>query len=84
MSRRLTGTLLISISAMLYAARYLSAAIFGSSLTNWDADLFNAMLQYIGQGLTTWSVIALIAGLIYLAWAEVEAASASKKPANHL
>ena len=72
MSRRTTGTLLIVVSTTLYAARYLSAAIFGSSLTNWSAELFNAMLQYVGSGLVTWSVIALIAGLAYLGWAEVE------------
>jgi hypothetical protein len=72
MSRRTTGALLIVISATLYAARYLSAAIFGSSLTNWSAELFNTMLEYVGQGLVIWSITALVAGLIYLAWAELE------------
>ncbi len=73
MSRRTTGTALLSISAILYATRYLSAAIFGSSIQNWNQNLFNAMLEYVGQGPVIWSIIALIAGIIYLVWAEVEA-----------
>ena len=73
MSHRLTGTLLIVVAAILYVARYLSAAIIGSSLTNWNADLFNAMLQFVGRGPVTWSLIALVAGILYLVCAEVEA-----------
>ncbi len=72
MSRRITGTILLFISTLLYIARYLSAAIFGVSLASKDADLFKAMLQYIGPSLGTWSLVALIAGLVYLAWAEFE------------
>ena len=34
--------------------------------------MFNAMLQYIGSGLSNWSIIALVAGIGYLIWAEVE------------
>lgn len=73
MSRRTTGTLLLTVSAILYATRYLAAAIFGSSLTNWSTELFNAMFQNVGPGLTNWSAVALVAGLVYLAWAEYEA-----------
>jgi hypothetical protein len=73
MPRRTTGTLLLGISALLYSTRYLSAAIFGSSLTTWNAKLFNAMLQSVGTELVTLSLIALIAGLAYLVWAEIEA-----------
>ena len=73
MSRRTTGTVLLGISAFLYSTRYLSAAIFGSSLTTWNTKLFNAMLQSVGKELVTLSLIALIAGLAYLVLAEVEA-----------
>ncbi len=72
MSRRTTGTLFILVSAVLYSTRYLSAAIFGSSLQSWGTDLFNAMLRHVGGGLVAWSLIALVAGLSYLAWAEVD------------
>jgi hypothetical protein len=73
MSRRTTGALLILVSSVLYSTRYLAAAIFGSSLQNWSTDLFNAMLRHVGQGLVAWSLIALVAGLSYLVWAEFEA-----------
>jgi arginine exporter protein ArgO len=73
MSRRITGVLFLAISALLYSARFITAAIFGSSLANWSSDLFNAMLQYVGKGLVTWSVVALVAGILYLVWAEFEA-----------
>ena len=79
MSRRTTGTMLLAVSAGLYAARYLTAATFGSSLSNWDANLFKAMLQYIGPGLVNWSIIALVAGIIFLVWAEVEEFLKSRK-----
>lgn len=72
MSRRTTGTILLAISAVLYATRYLSAAIIGSSFLNWSANLFNTMLEYIGPGLVNWSLIALTVGIIYLVWAEIE------------
>lgn len=79
MSRRTTGTVLLAISALLYAARYLSAAIYGSSSASWSAELFNAMLQYIGPGLARWSLAALVVGIVYLGWAELNAMRASGK-----
>jgi hypothetical protein len=72
MPRRTAGISMIIVSAMLYATRYLAAAIFGSGVISWSQELFQAMLQYIGQGLTIWSVVALVAGISYLVWAEVD------------
>lgn len=71
MSRRATGALFIVAAALLYATRYLAAAIFGSALSSHNADLFNAMLQYTGQGLVIWCRVALLAGIFYLVWAEL-------------
>jgi len=79
MSRRTTGTLLLAISALLYAARYLSAAIFSAGLKGWSAELYQSMLQYVGKDLLIWSVIALFAGIIYLSWAEVETLREAKR-----
>ena len=73
MSHRITGVVLIAIAAMLYSTHYLSAAIFATGISSWNADLFNAMRQYIGNGLTRWSLVALIVGVIYLVWAEASA-----------
>lgn len=72
MSRRTTGALLLVVSTILYMTRYLTAAILGSSTQGWSADLFAAMLQHVGYDLTTWSLVALIAALVYLIGAEVE------------
>ena len=70
MSRRSTGTILIAVSAFLYAAHFIAAAIFGSGVLSWDAGLFKAMLEYTDHGLHSASLISLIGGVLYLIWAE--------------
>lgn len=72
MKRRTTGTILLLVAAFLYGIRYLSAAIFGSNVNSWNGELFKSMLSYIGKGPTNLSILALILGLIYLVWAEIE------------
>jgi len=72
MSRRAAGIVLVACAALLEAARYLTAAVFGSNVSGWDADLFQAMLQYVGSGLVLWSRVLLIVGIVYLVWAEVQ------------
>ncbi len=79
MSRRTTGTILLFISALLYATRYLSAAIFGSGVSSWSQELFQAMLINVGREPAVFSAISLIAGLAYLIWAELEARSQRKR-----
>ncbi len=60
----IVGGMLLWISAFLYAARYMAAALFmGPGLKNWDVRLFQAAYRYVGNGLTTWAMLALIAGL---------------------
>ena len=71
MGRRAAGVGFCFIAAFLYSARYISAAIFGSGVVSWNADLFNGMLQYVGNSLTILSVIALAVGIVYLTWAEI-------------
>ena len=71
MSRRTTGFGFIFIAAMLFGIRYLAAAIYGSSQTSWNSDLFGALLSYVDQGITPVIIIALILGVIYLLWAEL-------------
>ena len=72
MSRRTTGVMFLFVAALLYSTRYLAAAIFGSGISSWSSQLFNAMLLNVGPGFLTWSRIAFVAGLVYLVWAEVE------------
>ena len=71
MSRRATGILFLAISAFLYATQFIAAAIWGTGFTSWNAEHFNNLLGYVDQGLTTWSIVALVIGVIYLLWGEI-------------
>lgn len=71
MSRRKVGVSFLAISAFLYATRFMAAAVWGSGFSTWNTKNFSALLRYVDQGLTTWSVVALVAGLVYLVWAEI-------------
>ena len=76
MQKRTVGIILLCISAFLYGLRYLSAAIFGSNVDSWSRSIFTDMLDYVGIGPLVLSVIALIAGIIYLISAELESSIA--------
>ncbi|WP_042273420.1 hypothetical protein [Faecalimicrobium dakarense] len=70
MNRRGTGAIFCLISAILFSTRYISAAIFSSNVSSWDAELFSHMLGYVGNTLTTLSGISLVIGIVYLILAE--------------
>ena len=72
MNRRATGTIFCLIAAILYATRYLSAAIFMSGISSWSNNLFTSGLNYVGGTLTTFSTISLVVGIAYLVLAEFE------------
>lgn len=71
MNRRGTGTIFCLISAILFSTRYISAAIFSSNVSSWDAELFSHMLSYVGNTLTTLSIVSLVVGIAYLLVAEI-------------
>lgn len=75
MSKRSAGVVLLGISAFLYSMRTLAAALFSSGVQSWNADLFRSMISYIDhQGvMLNASIIALVAGIFYLFWAEISA-----------
>ena len=73
MSRRAAGIVLLVCAAGMDAARYLTAAVFGSNVSSWNAELFQALLQYVGGGLVVWRWVLMIAGIVFLVWAEVQA-----------
>ena len=72
MNKRGTGTIFCLIGSLLFATRYITAAIFMSNTASWDATLFEASLKYQGNGLLVFSIISLIIGILYLVWAEIE------------
>jgi hypothetical protein len=71
MSRRGVGVVFIAIAAFFFGIRFLAAAIFGSNVSTWNGELFQALLQYVDQGLTPVSVVSLFLGVVYLVWAEL-------------
>jgi len=72
MSKRGAGVSFIAISAILISSKYVSAAIFGSGLSNWDKNLFNSMLNYVGNTLTIFSLVTFVFGVSYIFWGEYE------------
>ncbi|CAM4485616.1 hypothetical protein U9M73_00320 [Paenibacillus phoenicis] len=76
MNKRGTGTILIVIAAMLFIFRnsthLLVAAIMGQKNGNFAEGTFsNAMGATFSYSMIP-EIIALIAGLIYLIWAEIQ------------
>lgn len=71
MTRRAAGVGLLFIAAILFATRYFAAAIYGSSMTTWNADLYNGLLQYVGDLPWQLAGLAAILGIAYLIWAEL-------------
>ena len=66
MNNKGVGAIFCLIAAILMAARYLSAAIFMSSVQSWSAELFRNGLQYVGPSLPIAAAAALLAGVIFL------------------
>lgn len=82
MTKRGTGVAFIAISAFLISAKYISAAIFGSGVASWDQSLFDAMLDYVGHTLSTYSRFTLIIGIAYIAWGEYDGWKMKNKKHN--
>lgn len=72
MRKRGAGIAFIAISAFLISMKYISAAIFGSGVASWDENLFNAMLSYVGNTLSNFSILSLLVGILYIVWGEYE------------
>ncbi|MFS0777560.1 hypothetical protein ABC255_16350 [Neobacillus sp. 3P2-tot-E-2] len=79
MGRRGTGVAFIAISAFLISTKYISAAIFGSGVLSWDEQLFNGMLEYVGNLLSNFSLWTLIIGIGYIIWGEYDEFNTKKK-----
>ena len=72
MNKRGTGVAFCGIAAFLYAAYYLSAAIFMSGVCTWSNELFMAGIEYVGSALPNCAKLSLVVGVVYLLWAEIE------------
>ena len=72
MTKRGTVVAFIAISAFLISSKYISASIFGSGVASWDKSLYDAMLDYVGNTLSIFSLFAFIIGIAYIVWGEYE------------
>jgi hypothetical protein len=70
MNRRSVGFGFIALSTLLYISRFITAAIYGSSQSSWNAELFRALLGYVDQGLSAAAIVGLTVGVIYIGWSE--------------
>lgn len=68
MNNKGVGAVFCLIAAMLYCTRYLAAAMFMQGISSWNAELFHAGLTYVGDSLTVLSLLALIAGILFLGY----------------
>ena len=49
-----------------------TAAIYGSNTAgSWDAEVFRGMYSYVGSGLTTAAIVALVTGIAYIVFGEL-------------
>ena len=79
MNNKGVGAIFCLISALLFAARYLAAAIFMSGVVSWSRELFRSGLEHVGPPLSIAAVIALVLGVAFLVWGIVQDVNASKK-----
>ncbi len=73
MSRRAAGVAFCGIAAFLFSTRYLAAAIFFPDTGEWNREIFGRFLSYTDPLPWFLSGIALLVGLAYLIWAEIDA-----------
>lgn len=71
MNKRGTGVAFCFIGVILIISRYIAIAIFGSTHTGVNADIYNILYDGIGSGLTKLSIVFFILGIIYLVLAEL-------------
>jgi len=72
MSKRGVGAVFFLIAAILYSARYVAAASYYSGTSGpWSSTDFARLLTFVGP---PWGMIwlALIIGIAYLVWGEIE------------
>ena len=66
MNNKGVGAVFCLIAAILMAARYVTAALFMSSISTWSSDMFRASLEYIGPALPIAAIAALAVGVVFL------------------
>lgn len=68
MNNKGIGAIFCLIAAILISVYYLTAAIFMSHVTSWNAGLFAAGLEYEGPLLLMAATVALVVGILFLGY----------------
>ena len=68
MNNKGIGAIFCLIAAILISVYYLTAAIFMSNVTSWNAGLFSAGLEYEGPLLLMAATVALVVGILFLGY----------------
>ncbi|WP_040982898.1 hypothetical protein [Oceanobacillus jeddahense] len=68
MDKSLIGSLLLLISAIFYATRYISGSILMINSGEWSQEEYSLYLTYIPSGLMIFTVISLILGIVLIVW----------------
>ena len=72
MSDRGVGLAFLAMGAFLFAARYVTAAIFMSGVSSWSAHLFDRGLSYVGPWLTILALASAILGSLFFVRGELD------------
>lgn len=79
MNKRGTGAIFVLVGGLIFAARYIAAAIFMSSIDSWNAEMFSAALQYVGVTPLTVSIVFFLLGALFIVWQEIDEKKGDKK-----
>ncbi len=71
MSRRTAGVGLIGIAALIYSARVIATGIITAQFTNVNSQVFGNYLEFTDQGISWLTMVAVLAGIGFLIWAEI-------------
>jgi hypothetical protein len=74
MSRRSTGVAFCGIAAFLFSIRYIAAAIYisNANVSEQGSAIFERWMDYIGPMPWILAGLALLIGIGYLVWAELD------------
>lgn len=75
------GCFFIAIAAFLYATKHITAAIMTSQINQPDVNYFGGGYNSIGFGITFWTVISLLIGIVFLVidfWQDIKSSNVSK------
>lgn len=69
---KIVGAILCLCAAILFSARYISAAVYMSGVSAVGNGFFQDGLNYVGPALLIAAVISLIAGVVFIIYGSIK------------